>query len=274
MPSIIGMQQALARKALYQPYSRFSDIYGLVRDESWLSAALFSILQHEGAAVPGIDGVTKTHLDSDTKRARLVAAIARQLREGTYRPSPVRRVCVPKADGRLRPVGIPTITDRMVQESLRMTLEPIYEGRFLPCSFGFRPRQSTMDVIRQLTTLMNAQGHYYWVMSGDIDGCFDNIPHGKLLETIAETIDDRRVIQLIRLMLVAGYEENGRIRTPNCGTSQGGVISPLLANIYLHQMDQERMEKLGESGDLSHYHGTGHSLLPVLSGGMGASVPE
>jgi len=137
------MQRALARKALLQPNHRFDDLYGLVRDVYWLRTSLEAILANDGAKTPGVDGMTKEHLENERPRVLLVEHVARDLREGCYQPSAVRRVYIPKANGKLRPLGIPTIADRMVQECLRMVLEPIYESHFLPCSYGFRPGRST-----------------------------------------------------------------------------------------------------------------------------------
>jgi len=208
-----------------------------VRDVYWLRTSLEAILANDGAKTPGVDGMTKEHLENERPRALLVERVARDLREGCYQPSAVRRVYIPKANGKLRPLGIPTIADRTVQECLRMVLEPIYESHFLPCSYGFRPGRSTMDAIKRLDSLVN-QNHFYWVVEGDIEGCFDNIPHKRLLAILAEVIEDRKVLRLIRHMLAAGYVEDGRTHTPNCGTPQGGVVSPLLANVYLHQMDK------------------------------------
>ncbi len=238
MPSIIAMQQILAKKALYQPNHRFNDLYGLVRDPIWLRVALESILLNDGAKTAGTDGITEEHLRGEEARAQLAKGIAQQLKDGSYRPTPVRRVYIPKQNGKLRPLGIPTIADRMVQETLRMVLEPIWESYFQPCSYGFRPERSTMDAMRQLQVLTNKSHRYYWVVEGDIKGCFDNIPHEKLLHVLAEKVADQRLLTLIRRMLAAGYEEGGRVHTPNCGTPQGGVVSPLLANIYLHKMDE------------------------------------
>lgn len=243
MPSITEMQRALARKAVSQPEHRFNDLYGLVKDTEWLRAGLEAILSNEGAKTAGIDGTTKENLESERSRALLVERIAQELRKGTYQPQPVRRVYIPKSNGKQRPLGIPTIADRMVQECLRMVLEPIYESLFLPCSFGFRPVRCTMDAIRRIDNLGNAGHRYYWIVEGDIKGCFDNIPHKQLLAILGQTVADHKVIQLIQRMLAAGYVEQGKVHTPNCGTPQGGVVSPLLANIYLHEMDKAWQQK-------------------------------
>lgn len=248
MPRISPIQQALARTALEQPNKRFEDLYGLVRDPMWLYTSLLGILDNKGADTPGVDGVTRRKLlDDDFACANLVERIAREMKDDTYRPSPVRRVYIPKPDGRQRPLGIPTIADRMVQESLRMVLEPIYESCFYPLvSYGFRPGRSCHDVVNRALTLTNASTKAWWVVEGDIKGCFDNIPHKKLLQVLAQKVADRRLLRLIRLMLAAGYVEEGKTYRPNIGTPQGGVVSPLLANIYLHEMDTAWFEKYGD----------------------------
>lgn len=253
MPDIAFLQRMLAKKALLQPNHRFHDLYDLVRDAEWLRVSLEAILSNKGALTPGVDGVGKAQLESEASRAKLVEQVARELRERTYQPQPVRRVYIPKASGKLRPLGIPTITDRMVQECLRMVLEPIYESIFLPCSYGFRPGRGTMDAIRQLDSLANAGHRYYWIVEGDIEGCFDNIPHKKLLALLGEHVADHKLIHLVQCMLAAGYVEDGRIYTPNCGTPQGGVVSPLLANIHLHQMDRYWHEKYRSGSAWSRY---------------------
>jgi len=149
MPDILTMQRALARKALLQPNHRFDDLYGLVRDVYWLRTSLEAILANDGANTPGVDGMTREHLKSERPRAQLVERVARELREGRYRPSAVRRVYIPKANGKLRPLGIPTIGDRMVQECLRMVLEPIDESHEEDTSPVSRPNGLTDNTGRR-----------------------------------------------------------------------------------------------------------------------------
>lgn len=266
MPDIIKLQRTLAQVALSHPNKRFNDLYGLVRNPEWLSTALASVLHNDGAQTAGIDGITKNNLEDESKRQELVSMIAQRMCDGTYRPQPVRRVYIPKTNGKLRPLGIPTITDRMVQEALRMVIEPIYESKFLPCSYGFRPRLSTMDAIKQLQLLVDKNHRYYWLVEGDIKGCFDNIPHKLLLATLEETIEDRKIIRLVRHMLAAGYVEKGRIYTPNCGTPQGGIVSPLFANIYLHKMDAEwqRRYRSGTAWERVKIRRTGKGLVQLV----------
>jgi RNA-directed DNA polymerase len=169
---IARVQKSLATKALYQPTHRFDDLDRYVRDESWLESARCAILSNSGAKTPGVDGINGQELPVSEWLALLNQTIE-ELREGTYCPMPARRIYIPKANGKLRPLGIPTIRDRMVQEALRMVMEPIYESHFLPCSNGFRPGRSTMTAINHLQRLCNEKGKYFWIVEGDIKGCFD-----------------------------------------------------------------------------------------------------
>ncbi len=233
---IAKVQKSLATKALYQPKHRFNDLYRYLKDPVWLAQARHDILENSGAKTPGVDGVDGKAL-TETEWHDLLNQTVEALRRGTYQPQPVRRVYIPKANGKLRPLGIPTIQDRMVQEVLRMILEPIYESRFLDCSTGFRPNYSTMVAVNKVQYLSGVHT-YYWVVEGDIQGCFDNIPHQKLMQVLRQVIADERLLALIWSFLKAGYLEDGLLFRPDTGTPQGGIVSPLLANIYLHEMDK------------------------------------
>jgi RNA-directed DNA polymerase len=239
---IARVQKSLATKALSQATHRFDDLYRYVRDVNWLESARSAIMSNNGAKTPGVDGINGQELPVSEWLALLNQTIE-ELREGTYRPMPVRRIYIPKANGKLRPLGIPTIRDRMVQEALRMVMEPIYESQFLPCSNGFRPGRSTMTASNHIQRLCNEKGKYFWIVEGDIKGCFDNISHEKLIHVLRKRIADERLLSLIWAFLKAGYMEEGKLHAPKVGTPQGGIASPLLANVYLHEMDLHWQER-------------------------------
>ena len=167
---------------------------------------------------------------------RLLAELRADLLRGGYHPSPVRRVEIPKPDGRKRPLGIPTVRDRVVQQAAKLVLDPIFEADFLPCSFGFRPKRSAHDALQVLID-ESWQGRR-WVVETDIASCFSAIPHDKLMEAVEERICDQPVLKLLRAMLRAGVMEDGQVRRPVTGTPQGGVISPVMCNVYLHRLDR------------------------------------
>lgn len=237
------MQTSLAEKAKRSPEHRFEDLYGLISDEIWLTAALDKVLHNKGANTPGVDGMTKS--DIQMHQGLLVSSLVKELKEHTYEPQPVRRVLIPKANGKMRPLGIPTLRDRVVQEAVRMVLEPIMESHFLDCSTGFRPNRRAMDAIHLATYYTSNKVKMWWMIEGDIEGCFDNIPHKRLLGVLRQYLKDAELLKLIQSYLAAGYVSGGKLSTPNKGVPQGGIVSPLLANIYLHEMDKYWHEHYG-----------------------------
>ncbi len=237
MSDIIKTQRSLARKALYQPMHRFDHLYRIICQEEWISTAITRVLANKGARTAGIDGVTRKTLRTKATGAVFLQEVREELREQRFQPEPVRRVFIPKAQGKVRPLGIPTLKDRVVQMLVKMALEPIWESDFLACSNGFRPGRRTMDCIARLDSYINNQSKYYWIIEGDIKGAFDNIHHGILLKVLAERIADARLLDLVDRFLKAGVMEGTLFRRSEVGTPQGGICSPLLANIYLHQLD-------------------------------------
>jgi RNA-directed DNA polymerase len=245
MSDIIKTQRSLALKATHHPTHQFDHLYRLICREEWIRTAVNHVLSNRGARTAGIDGLTKKAFESETARTAFVLELQKELREKQFRPVPVRRVNIPKANGKLRPLGIPTLKDRVVQMLLKMVLEPIWESDFLNCSNGFRPGRRTMDCIALLDSYINNRNKYYWVVEGDIKGAFDSIHHEILLKLLAQRIADQRILNLIDRFLKAGVMEGSLFRTTEVGTPQGGICSPLLANIYLHQLDLFWWNKYG-----------------------------
>jgi len=240
---IAKVQESLARKALYQPNTRFDDLFSLVAHPYWLWVATESILQSSDAEVAGIDGITKEHIKGDTHD--YAQALASELKAGMYKPQPVKRVYVPKADGTLRPFGISTLRDRVVQEATRMVLEPILESHYLNCSTGFRPRRRVMDAIHLIEYFSSNKVKMWWVVKGEIKECFDTIAHSKLKGVLEHYVQDKKLLRLLASCLAAGRIEKGNVATPNRGVAQAGVLAPLLANVYLHEFDKIWWERYG-----------------------------
>lgn len=212
-------------------------------DKVWnwrnLNEAWDKVKSNKGAG--GIDEVSIAQFERSLERN--LNEIQRLLRQDRYKPKPVKRVYIPKPDGRQRPLGIPTIRDRVVQQALKNVIEPIFEAEFSDFSFGYRPGKNAKQAIERIEAIRD-EGHE-WIVDADIKAFFDTVNHEKLIDAVAERISDGRVLRLIRSFLKADIMEQGLGKAENIvGTPQGGVISPLLANIYLHRFD-ERMRELG-----------------------------
>src|SRR3984893_16370909 len=197
-----------------------------------LDAAWERVSANKGAA--GVDGQSIKRFEG---RAELyLTELATALRNGSYRPHPIRRVEIPKGDGRTRPLGIPTVKDRIVQTAVKFALEPIFEAMFRPTSYGFRPGRGCRDALREVAQLI-ADGHTF-VVDADFESYFDSIPHDRLIQRVEERVSDGRILALLRSWLTQDIMRDLQRWTPTAGTPQGAVISPLLANIYLHPLDE------------------------------------
>ena len=222
----------LTKLAKGDPEKRFDRLYRLLRQPGFLMLAKSKIQGNKGSKTPGVDGQVMADVTSED-----IVKLGQELAAGTYRPQPVRRVYIPKKGNphKRRPLGIPTSRDRIVQAGVALILEALYEPVFRNCSHGFRPERSPITALRPLATAYKAGGT--WIVEGDLADCFGSIPHHIILNCLRKRIKDERFIDLIRRMLQAGVMEMGRYQPTYSGTPQGGIASPILANVVLHELD-------------------------------------
>ncbi len=242
---VLDMQRKLNRWSDANAEQVFADVYNLVCDRRTLAHAWERLARNRGSQTPGTDGVKRRMVEERPGGvASYLNEIRQELREGTYRPEPVRQRLIPKAGrpGQFRPLGIPTLKDRLVQTALKLVLEPIFEADFYPTSFGFRRGRSTHDALalvqRSLHPVNHGPSKVRFVIEGDIKGCFDAIDHHLLMERVRRRIQDHKVLRLVLSFLKAGIMVEGSLQHPVTGTPQGGVLSPLLANIFLTAIDE------------------------------------
>jgi RNA-directed DNA polymerase len=233
------MQKKLSQKAAKEPGHQFENLYGLLCNEVWLRVAHHTVNTNQGRETAGIDGETMSTFNGDLEGH--LTRLQEKLKAKTFEPMPVKRVYIPKPNSeKKRPLGIPTLLDRIVQEALRMILEPIWEADFSVHSYGFRPNRSTYDAMTYIGKRLasNAGQSYQWIIEGDIASYFDTIPHRRLMKAMKKRVADRNIRDLLWKFLRAGVMPQGHYRETLTGTPQGGIISPLAANIYLQQLDQ------------------------------------
>lgn len=227
------LQRGLYLAAKANPRRKFGVLYDKVYRWDVLESAYAQVRANKGA--PGIDQISFDVIEGEIGIGSFLGAIQDKLKGKRYKPQPVRRVYIPKANGSQRPLGIPIIADRVVQAAVKIVMEPIFEAIFKDFSYGFRPRKNAHQALQEVYKWLNFKCHL--VVDADLKSYFDTIPHDKLLLSVRTRITDRSLVKLIEMWLKAGVMEELQVRKETTGTPQGGVISPLLANLYLHWLD-------------------------------------
>lgn len=230
-----ALQHTVYRAAKADPGRRFHALWDKIYRRDVLWRAWVSVFRNGGA--PGIDKTTLGDVQ-EYGVTRVLDELATELKDGSYRPMPTRRVLIPKSgeSAEMRPFSIPSVRDRIVQAACKIVLEPVFEADMLPCSFGFRPKRGPHDALQVL--IDESWRGRRWVVEIDIANCFSAIPQEKLMQAIEERVCDQSVLNLVRVILRAGVMEDGQVRRPVTGAPQGGVLSPLLCNVYLHRIDR------------------------------------
>lgn len=260
------MQTKLHRWATADAGRCFDDLYNLVYDPAFLTVAWRRVRGNRGARTAGIDGVAPRSFPA--RAERLLVGLGDDLKARRFVPQRVRQRTIPKSSGKVRSLGIPTVADRVVQASLKLVLEPIFEADFRPCFYGFRPKRRAQDAIAEIHYLGSPVRNYEWVFEGDIEACFDTIDHTALMGRIRDRIGDKRVLRLVKAFLKAGVlaEDGSRHRTIT-GIPQGGILSPLLANMALSVLDEhftQKWEPLGPEWTRAKRHRAGEPLMRLV----------
>ena len=232
---------------------RIGNLMDLMHNPTWIAAACERVLRRSRGKAAGVDGVRVS--DFEKSRESRLEQLRLELKRGTYRPLPLRRVEIPKANGKMRQLGIPCLRDKIVQEAIRMALEPIFEVEFHEHSYGFRPNRSAHHAVARCR--YTALTGFTWIIEGDVKACFDEISHKAILRCLREKVIDNKFLVLIQLLLKAGVEVDGAFHPTIKGVPQGGVASPLLANVVLNKLDWFLHSKgfHGNAGILRHRHG-------------------
>jgi len=251
LDKVRSLQEKLYVAAKANSTRRFGTIRDRVTRWDVMKQAWEEVRRNRGA--PGVDDVTIGAVEEQGAEAFL-RELQEQLRDGTYRPLPVRRVIIPKRSGGQRALGIPTVRDRVAQAAVKLVIEPIFEADFLPCSYGYRPGRSAQGAAREVQKWLTMGLEN--VLDADIKSCFDEIPHDRLLSAVACRISDGSILRLVRMWLKSGVLVGGGVESTEKGTPQGGVLSPLLANIYLHRLDAEWKRR-----GLAHRYGANAKLV-------------
>jgi len=244
---VLKIQTKLHQWAGDDPHRRFDDLFNLVADPAFLLVAWDRVRSNKGARTAGVDGRNAMSINAEQGVEDFLDRLRTSLKDSSFRPLPVRERMIPKAGGKLRRLGIATITDRVVQASLKLVLEPIWENDFLPCSYGFRPNRRAHDAVAEVRFL--ATYSYEWIVEGDIKACFDEISHPALMDRVRQRVGDRRVLALVKAFLKAGIlGEDRTLRDTNAGTPQGSILSPLLSNVALSVLDEHIAQAPGGPG--------------------------
>ncbi len=234
---VLEIQTKLHRWARNDPRRRFDDLFNLVADPAFLLVAWARVRGNKGARTAGVDGQTAYYVQAVRGVEGFLDELRSQLKDRSFRPLPVRERMIPKAGGKRRRLGIATVRDRVVQASLKLVLEPIWETDFHPCSYGFRPNRRAHDAVAEIRHLTSHS--YEWIVEGDIKACFDEISHSALLDRVRKRVGDKRVLALVKAFLKAGIlSEDGTLRDNDAGTPQGSILSPLLSNLALSVLDE------------------------------------
>lgn len=238
---VLALQTKLHRWAAAESGRRFDDLYNLVYDPAFLVVAWARVRSNRGARSAGVDGIAPRAV---TDSAGFLAELQAGLKARRFTPDRVREKLIPKANGKVRRLGIATAADRTAQAVLKLVLEPIFEADFKPCSYGFRPKRRAQDAIAEIHYLGTPTRNYEWVFEADITACFDEISHAALMDRLRGRVKDRRILALVRAFLAAGVlSEDGLDRDTITGTPQGQILSPLLANIALSVLDEHFTRK-------------------------------